>query len=544
MSELKYVRFFEELGIDDVPLVGGKNASLGEMYTELSGDGVRVPNGFATTSQAYRDMLEEANAWEPLHAALDGLTPEDVAGLAPAGKRAREIVYGAGLPEELAREIIAAYRRLQEEYGEDVSLAVRSSATAEDLPTASFAGPAGDLPQHPRRREPARRLPPLLRQPVHGPRDPLPHRPGLRPLRRRAVDRNHEDDPLRPRRFRRLLLARHRVGLPRRGLHHRRLRARRERRAGSRRPGRVLRPQAHLRGGPPRRPAPPAGRQGGEDDLRRGRDQAHGPQRPDPEGRPRALLHQRRGRPRARRLRDQDRTPLRPTHGHGVGQGRPRRQALSRPGAARDGRLAAQRHRPGELCPGGARRDHHRGPLGRGEDRLRRCARDQGGHAALRLQARRGPGRRHHHAGLGAGDEDRRGDRHQSRRAHLPRGDHRPRARHPGGGGHRGCHHLCAQRRDRHHLLHRGRYRARLPRRGALPRRPHRGGRPRPPVHRDHGQPRQPGSRLQDLVPAQRRRRAGAHGVHRQRVHQGPTRWPCCTPRRSPTRRRARRSRA
>jgi pyruvate, water dikinase len=140
MSELKYARFFEELSIDDVPLVGGKNASLGEMYTELSGDGVRVPNGFATTSQAYRDMLEEANAWDPLHAALDGLTPEDVAGLAPAGKRAREIVYGAGLPEELAREIIAAYRRLQEEYGEEVSLAVRSSATAEDLPTASFAG--------------------------------------------------------------------------------------------------------------------------------------------------------------------------------------------------------------------------------------------------------------------------------------------------------------------------------------------------------------------------------------------------------------------
>ncbi len=135
-----YTRFFEELGIDDVPLVGGKNASLGEMYRELGDQGVRVPNGFATTSQAYRDMLEQADAWEPLHAALDGLSPDDVSSLARAGKRAREIVYGAGLPAQLKEEVIAAYRRLQEEYGEEVSLAVRSSATAEDLPTASFAG--------------------------------------------------------------------------------------------------------------------------------------------------------------------------------------------------------------------------------------------------------------------------------------------------------------------------------------------------------------------------------------------------------------------
>ena len=140
MSELEYVRFFEELGIGDVPLVGGKNASLGELYRELSGDGVLVPNGFATTSQAYRDMLDQADAWGHLHEALDSLDPNDVAGLARSGKRAREVVYGAGLPDDLAREILAGYRRLQEEYGEDVSLAVRSSATAEDLPTASFAG--------------------------------------------------------------------------------------------------------------------------------------------------------------------------------------------------------------------------------------------------------------------------------------------------------------------------------------------------------------------------------------------------------------------
>jgi pyruvate,water dikinase len=136
----KFIQFFEEFGIDDVPLVGGKNASLGEMYRKLDSEGIQVPNGFAATAEAYRYVLEEAGAWERLHQALDGLNPADVADLARRGRRAREIVYGAGIPADLASEIRAGYRRLQEEYGDEVSLAVRSSATAEDLPTASFAG--------------------------------------------------------------------------------------------------------------------------------------------------------------------------------------------------------------------------------------------------------------------------------------------------------------------------------------------------------------------------------------------------------------------
>ena len=140
MSRFSYIRFFEEFGIDDVPLVGGKNASLGEMFQKLSEQGVRVPHGFATTAEAYKHMLDRAGAWDALHAELDDLDPADVTALARKGKRAREIVYGAGLPDDLAAEIEAAYRLLQDEYGEDVSLAVRSSATAEDLPTASFAG--------------------------------------------------------------------------------------------------------------------------------------------------------------------------------------------------------------------------------------------------------------------------------------------------------------------------------------------------------------------------------------------------------------------
>ena len=140
MSRFTYIRFFEEFGIDDVPLVGGKNASLGEMFQKLSEQGVRVPHGFATTAEAYKHMLDRAGAWGPLHAELDDLDPDDVTALARKGKRAREIVYGAGLPDDLAAEIVDAYRKLQNEYGEEVSLAVRSSATAEDLPTASFAG--------------------------------------------------------------------------------------------------------------------------------------------------------------------------------------------------------------------------------------------------------------------------------------------------------------------------------------------------------------------------------------------------------------------
>ena len=134
------IRWFDELGIDDVPLVGGKNASLGEMYQQLTPKGILIPNGFAITAEAYRYMLDQANAWGDLHQVLDELDPEDVDDLAKRGARAREIIYGAGLPEDLEAEILQAYARLTAEYGGNLTVAVRSSATAEDLPTASFAG--------------------------------------------------------------------------------------------------------------------------------------------------------------------------------------------------------------------------------------------------------------------------------------------------------------------------------------------------------------------------------------------------------------------
>lgn len=135
-----YIRFFEDIGIDDIPRVGGKNASLGEMYRELGRQGLRVPNGFAITATAYRDVLDRAGAWPQLRKLLAGIDAADVAALSRRAGEARDVVYAAPLPAELADAILAAYGRLRDQYGEELTLAVRSSATAEDLPTASFAG--------------------------------------------------------------------------------------------------------------------------------------------------------------------------------------------------------------------------------------------------------------------------------------------------------------------------------------------------------------------------------------------------------------------
>ncbi|MBV8138071.1 MAG: phosphoenolpyruvate synthase [Deltaproteobacteria bacterium] len=135
-----YVRWFRDLRNSDVPIVGGKNASLGEMYSQLSAQGIRVPNGFALSAQAYRDALFEAGAWSRLHQLLDGTDKSDVEGLAKRGAEARQVVYEATGTRRLRDEIGAAYAELEKQYGPDVAVAVRSSATAEDLPNASFAG--------------------------------------------------------------------------------------------------------------------------------------------------------------------------------------------------------------------------------------------------------------------------------------------------------------------------------------------------------------------------------------------------------------------
>jgi len=136
----KYIKWFNVIGIEDVAEVGGKNASLGEMYQNLTQEGVRVPNGFAVTATAYKYILDHNGLWEKLHAALDDLDPDNVRELQEQGAACRELVYHAEIPEDLKYEIVQNFSKLKEEYGESLSVAVRSSATAEDSPEASFAG--------------------------------------------------------------------------------------------------------------------------------------------------------------------------------------------------------------------------------------------------------------------------------------------------------------------------------------------------------------------------------------------------------------------
>lgn len=140
MVTTDYVRWFSDIRLGDVALVGGKNASLGELYSTLSKQGVRVPNGFALTAEAYRDALTAAKAWERLHQLLDNLDKRNVDVLAKRATEAREIVYKATATGPLREQIDRAYRQLETEYRTSVAVAVRSSATAEDLPSASFAG--------------------------------------------------------------------------------------------------------------------------------------------------------------------------------------------------------------------------------------------------------------------------------------------------------------------------------------------------------------------------------------------------------------------
>ena len=136
----KLILWFDEIGIDDVPLVGGKNASLGEMYQHLTSKGVAVPHGFAITAYAYRYLLQEAGVEQQISDVLADLDVEDMHNLAERGGKCRNIIRHAAFPPLLKDEIIAAYKKMEEEYGENVDVAVRSSATAEDLPDASFAG--------------------------------------------------------------------------------------------------------------------------------------------------------------------------------------------------------------------------------------------------------------------------------------------------------------------------------------------------------------------------------------------------------------------
>ncbi len=139
MKQQQYIAWFDALRMSDVGSVGGKNASLGEMISQLAHLGVRVPGGFATTAAAYRDFLAQGGLDRRIQVALDNLAVTDVTELARVGSQIRQWIMAVPLPQRLADEVRSAYKKLQQD-GAEISLAVRSSATAEDLPDASFAG--------------------------------------------------------------------------------------------------------------------------------------------------------------------------------------------------------------------------------------------------------------------------------------------------------------------------------------------------------------------------------------------------------------------
>ncbi|MEG4025038.1 phosphoenolpyruvate synthase [Microcoleus sp. S13C4] len=139
-KEKALVLWFDEVGIADIPLVGGKNASLGEMIQQLTAQGVRVPNGFATTAHAYRYFIQSAGLEAKLREIFADLDVEDLQNLRQKGKQARALILDTPFPRELQAAIADAYEKLCDRYGDSTDVAVRSSATAEDLPDASFAG--------------------------------------------------------------------------------------------------------------------------------------------------------------------------------------------------------------------------------------------------------------------------------------------------------------------------------------------------------------------------------------------------------------------
>ncbi len=140
MPKADYIDWFAEIGIKDVPKVGGKNASLGEMYRKLTGKGVNIPNGFAITAQAYRYLIKEAGIGDEIKKILSDLDTGNISNLRERGHKVRKAIVEAEFPEDLKTAIFEAYKKLCKEYGENTDVAVRSSATAEDLPDASFAG--------------------------------------------------------------------------------------------------------------------------------------------------------------------------------------------------------------------------------------------------------------------------------------------------------------------------------------------------------------------------------------------------------------------
>jgi len=134
------ILWFNQIGIKDIPLVGGKNASLGEMIQKLTPKGINIPDGFAVTAEAYKYFIKYNHLEEPIKKILSKLDKSNVEDLKKRGKKIRNLLLNGKIPDDLTDAIVKAYSKLENQYGKNVDVAVRSSATAEDLPDASFAG--------------------------------------------------------------------------------------------------------------------------------------------------------------------------------------------------------------------------------------------------------------------------------------------------------------------------------------------------------------------------------------------------------------------
>ena len=241
---MAWTQALKDVTLEDVPVVGGKNASLGEMLRELTPLGVKVPDGFAVTAAAYRHFCREAGLDRAIDEELRGLDKRNVDDLVRRAERLRDRIAHAPMPADLAGEIETSYRALSRAYGEDATdVAVRSSATAEDLPGASFAGQqesflnvrgAASVVDAVRRAFASLFTPRAIS---------YRERHGLRPHAGRALGRRSEDGALRSRQRWRDLHARSRHRPSRHRARDVELRTRRERRPGAGRARSVLRPQ-------------------------------------------------------------------------------------------------------------------------------------------------------------------------------------------------------------------------------------------------------------------------------------------------------------
>ena len=267
----RYTIPFAELGRHDVATVGGKNSSLGEMIANLAAlrrqraRRASPPRPTPIASSSRTTASPSASA--PSSPRSTSTTSR---ALAETGARIRDWILATPFPARLEQEIVAGYEAMCDGRRRAVAVAVRSSATAEDLPEASFAGQQETLLNVRGRDHVVQRRARGVRLAVQRPRDRLPRAPGLRSLAGRAVGRRPAHGAQRPRRERRDVHARHRLRLPRRRVHHRLVGPRRDRRAGRGEPRRVLRLQAGAARRAPADPAPHARRQGDQDDLRDG----------------------------------------------------------------------------------------------------------------------------------------------------------------------------------------------------------------------------------------------------------------------------------